>query len=108
MSQTLDVIAPATEKAATVRNISQMIGTTITDIKGHICLGFSIQNKDGAKTLHVQDDDDATVENDNEQIDAGLTYRPPGDGSAAKFDLREWFIRVSADDPVFSITVVWG
>lgn len=107
MSATLDILAPATEKMATVRSISQMVGTALTDIKGHICLDFSIQNKDGAKVLYVQDDDDATVANDNEQIDAGVTYRPPGSGWV-KFDLREWFVRVSADDPVFSITVVWG
>lgn len=106
MANTRDIIAPAAEKAATPRSISAMLGTTITDAKGHCCIWFAVQNKDGAKSLYIQDDNDATAENDNIEIAPGI-YRPYPSGSV-KYDLREEFIRVSADDPVFSIEVMWG
>ena len=106
MANTRDIISPPTEKAATVRSIATMLGTTITDAKGFTCLWFGIQNKDAAKILYVQDDNDATVANDNVEIAAGVYKAYPP--CRSKYDLREEFIRVSADDPVFSIEVMWG
>lgn len=106
MANTYDVVAATTEKAATVRSISTIIGTALTDAKGHTCMAFSIQNKDGAKTLHLQDDNDETVANDNIEILPGQTYRSPT--AVPKHDLREIFIRVSADDPIIAIEVYWG
>jgi hypothetical protein len=69
-------------------------------------LWFGIQNKDAAKSLYLQDDNDDTVEDDNIEIAPGV-YKawPP---CRAKYDLREEFIRVSSDDPIFSIEIMWG
>lgn len=106
MANTYDVVAAEAEKAATPRSLATIVGTTLTDAKGFICLRFAIQNKDAAKIVYLQDDNDATVANDNVEIGPGVTYRS-SDGDS-KVDLRERFIRVSADDPVFSIEVVWG
>lgn len=111
MANTRDFFAPAAEKAATVRSISDMIADIDATVatnpsKGHTCLWFAIQNKDGAKILYLQGDDDVTVEDDNVSIDPGVYKQWPP--CASKYDLREEFIRVSADDPVFSIEVMWG
>jgi hypothetical protein len=111
VSNTRDFFAPAAEKAATVRSIYTMIlaedATVGTNpAKGPTCKWFAIQNKDGSKSLYLQSDNDATVENDNTEIAPGVYKQWPwGD---TKYDLRDEFIRVSADDPVFSIEIMWG
>lgn len=108
MPNTHDIIESTEEKAATVRSIADIIGTTYTDeiSKGFTCLWFAIYNHDGAKTLHVQSTNTAAASSANVPIDPGTYKVWPEDG--AKYALREIFIRVSADDPAFAIEIKWG
>lgn len=106
---TRTTVAPPTEKAATPRSIVSILNSIDTDIvtnHGSLCIWFAIQNKDAAKIIYVQPDNDATADNDNVEIGPGV-YRqyPP---CSSKYALDEEFIRVSADDPVFSIDIMWG
>lgn len=109
--KTYTIIASATEETATVRTVADIITTAdsalISD-NGPLCEWFAVQNKDAAQSLYVQSSS-ATSGNANVELNSTLgQYKlfPPSD--RAKYDLETHYIRVGANNQVFSIEVMWG
>jgi hypothetical protein len=106
---TRTILASSTEQTGTVRSIAAILtdlGLNLTPAGlGPTCLWFGLQNKDTAASLYNQSSASAGA-NDNIEVGPGVYQQFPV--SAAKYDLEEEFVRVGANNQVFSITVMWG
>lgn len=107
-NRTRTIVASSTEQTGTVRSLAAILIDIDADLildNGNTCLWYGLQNKDGAASLYLQDNAAAGA-NDNVEIEPESYYQSPV--VVFKYDLRDEFVRVGANNQVFSINIMWG
>lgn len=104
-TNTTHSIKPVTiTAAATPQNLGDSLGlddTTFT--KSPQCVHFSVQNRDAANSIYIQESAAAAAA-DSVEVKAGDYYvEPPSAG--VMYDLREYWIRATADGQ--KVVVKW-